>query len=112
MSTESAVCALFDKIASNLDRCNFAISISLDQTKAFNLIDRSVLIHKLELYGVRSRSLTFLRNYFSDHLQYTSLGDHNSEVLPVNFGIVQGSTVGPLMFSVYIIDLDRSYLTL
>ena len=104
------VCSLFETVASNLDRGNFTISVSLDLAKAFDSIDCSILINKLELYGVRGKSLTFLRNYFPDRLQYTSLGNTNSEVLPVNFGNVQGSTLGTLMFLVYINELIWSSL--
>ena len=68
-SIESAVCTLFDTVASNLDQGIFTISVFLDLAKAFDSIDRSILINKLELYGVRGGSLTFLRNYFSDRLQ-------------------------------------------
>ena len=47
-----------------------------------------------------------------DCLEYTSLGDTNSEALPVNLGFVQGSTLAPLMFLVYINDLIVSFLIL
>ena len=92
----------FHTVASNLDRGNFMINVFLDPAQAFDSIDRSNLINKLELHGVRGRPITFFRDYFSDCLQYTSLGDNHSEILPVKFGIVQGSTQGPLMFLVYI----------
>ena len=57
-------------------------------------------------------SLRFFRNYFSDCMQYTSLRHSNFEVIPIDFSIVQGSTLGLLMFLVNMNDLVRSSLIL
>ena len=108
MSTESAVCTLYDTIVSNIDSGKFTLSVFLDLAKAFDSIDRDILLKKLECYGVRGSALLFLKSYFSDRFQYTNISFTNSNILPVKYGIVQGSTLGPLMFLVYINDIVKS----
>ena len=50
----------------------------------------------------------FLKSYFSDRLLYTNISDSTSNILSVRYGMVQGSTLGPLMFLVYINDTAES----
>ena len=108
MSTESAVSNLIDLIVRNLDKGKISVSAFLDLAKAFDCIDRNILLKKLEYDGARGHTLMFLKSYFSDHLQYTNISDSNSNVLSVKYGIVQGSTLDSLMFLVYIIDIAES----
>ena len=74
------------------------VSVCLGLAKAFDSIDRKILLKKLEYYGVRGHALIFIKSYLSDRLQYTYISDSNSSVLSVKYDIEQGSTLGPVMF--------------
>ena len=70
----------------------------LNLAKAFDTIDRKILFGKLDLYGIKILSNSLLKSYFTGRQQYTNIELHNSIILHVEKGIVQGSTIGPLMF--------------
>ena len=108
MSTESAVCNIEDLILRNVDKGKSTVGVLLDLAKAFSSIDRSILLKKLEFYGVRGHALIFLESNFSDRLQYIIISDTSSKVLSVRYGKVLGPTLGPLMFLVCINDIVKS----
>ena len=62
MSTESAVSNLIDLIVRNLDKGKISVSAFLDLAKAFDCIDRNILLKKLEYYDVRGHALMFLKS--------------------------------------------------
>ena len=108
LSTENAVLNLVDYVGERLDAGNFVVGVFLDVAKAFDCIDRQLLLQKLEKYGIRDTELNFFRNYFGGRMQYTAIDDLNSELTEVRKGIAQGSTLGPLMFLIYVNDLVKS----
>ncbi|XP_054289744.1 uncharacterized protein LOC129005021 [Macrosteles quadrilineatus] len=67
-----------------------------DLKKAFDSVDRSRLLRKLELVGVRGTSLAWFSSYLSDRLQTVALGEVSSDVLPVEYGVVQGMKIEDL----------------
>ena len=77
-------------------------------SKAFDTIDHSILVHKLEhFYGIRGIPLKLLANYIQDHQQYTVAEGCKSDVQNINCGGSQDSTLGPLLFTLYINDLPK-----
>ena len=81
----------------------------LDIKKAFDLVDRDILLAKLYHYGIRGNVLNWFRSYFSGRKQKVFFGGvYSSSLVEILIGILQGSCLGVLMFLVFINDLESS----
>ncbi len=76
-----------------------------DFTSAFDTLDLGVLVTKLSRLGIRGRSLMWIRSYLSGRSQRLRYAGSLSGALPVEYGVPQGSILGPLFFICLVADL-------
>ena len=86
----------------------FGASVMLDLSKAFDSLTHSTILQKLECYGVRNVCLSWFKDYFTNRTQRVKLQEIKSNYYELNFGIGQGTILGPLVFIIVINDLYSS----
>ena len=70
----------------------------LDLQKAFDTVDHSIILIKLEASGLGNDILVWFKSYLSDRTQLVDLSGTHSSCSPITCGVHQGSILGPLLF--------------
>ncbi len=105
-STELAALEIVDRLLTDMDNGETPINIYVDLSKAFDTLNNEILLQKLNYYGVNDTSLNLFKNYLTDRKQYVEYNEVNSDMLNITTGVPQGSTLGPLLFIIYINDMS------
>ena len=105
ISTNIAIGKLLNKIILGLEANKYGVGVFLDLQKAFDMVDRSILLSKLSHYGIRGNPNNLINSFLSDRKQYVKLGDSHSNILETVLGTPQGSILSPLLFLVFINDI-------
>ena len=105
MGTDTALSNFTDTIQKALNEKKHTISVFLDLSKAFDVINHNILKMKLGYYGFRGKFLDFLMCFVRDRKYFVHVNGIDSETKIVNIGVPQGSTLGPLLFLLYVNDM-------
>ena len=105
-STETALLAVQNDIISAMDQGKVTALILLDLSAAFDTVDHTILLHRLEhWFGITGVALDWLKSYLLDRSQFVSTNGCLSEVAKLTCGVPQGSVLGPLLFTLYTVPL-------
>lgn len=104
---QPAVSILVNSIQTHLDKSgdNYASCIFFDFRKAFESISHSILLAKLDAYGIRETALELLKNYFTNRKQFVDIHRAISKEFEINCGISQGSYLFIIFILFFMNDL-------
>ena len=92
-SCEQALLNANNHILDALSKKQIALLLLIDFSKAFDVVEHSILLHKLQHYGIRGPALNWLETYLSERKQFVSIDSVNSSLKPIKYGVPQGSVL-------------------
>ncbi len=106
-SCEHALLTAQKEILDALSRKQIAMLLLIDFSRAFDMVDHDILLHKLQHYGIRGVANQWFKSYLKDRSQYVYINGKISSQQKLKYSVPQGSILGPLLFIIYINDLPK-----
>lgn len=104
-NTNTALFDIVTNIQSERDLKKVVGIIFIDLKKAFDALDRNILMKKLLGIGCKGSSYKWFKSYLTDRTQYTQINHLISKTEPITYGVPQGSKAGPTLFNIFCNDL-------
>lgn len=105
--TESALIQTVNYINTKLDEGNYVLAVFIDLKKAFDLVNHEILLQSLEEIGVRGTAHCLFKNYLTNRKVKMKIGTTESSSLISKTGVPQGSVLGPTLYLIYILNMQR-----
>lgn len=104
-STTTALQHLTDNLSEMLERGETGIAVILDMSAAFDSVDVALLCQKLELYGLDSTAVQWMKTYLEKRQFAVEIGGMTGSLRESSSGVPQGSVLGPVLFTVFTNEL-------
>ena len=104
--TTDACIRVISTIQNFIRENKYVVSVFYDFKKAFDTVDHHRLLFKLQKYGIRGNALNVFESYLNNRFQCVNIKGTNSSLHAVKYGVPQGSILGPVLFNLYINDLN------
>ena len=104
-STTDAILELVDSCTTSLDNKLYTIAVFLDLSKAFDTVNKNIMLNKLERLGFRGAINSWFDSYLSDRQMFVQINDSKSDIKTINIGLPQGAVSILYLFSLYVNDM-------
>ena len=119
-STEPAILQLVNQITEAFSQGKYTLGVFIDLSEAFDTVNHNtgyskqtlifpnILLEKLKAYGIQSENPEWFRRYFSNRKQLFSFDNFKTEIKIVKCVFSQGFILEPLLFLIFVNDLNNS----
>ena len=107
-STDHAIIQLIDEISKSFEKNEYSLGVFIDLSKAFDTVDHQILLGKLSNYGIRNINYEWFKSYLTNRNQFVPYDQKKTKMAIVKCGVPQGSILGPLLFLIYINDMNKA----
>ena len=107
-STIGAVNEVVNHLYEYKNKGEYSMAIFLDLSKAFNCVNHDILCTKLDKLGIIGECKNLIVEYLENRKQFVMNNGIRSECRTINYGIPQGTVLGPLIYLMYVNDIMES----
>ena len=107
-TTQDVLVSMVDNWRKALDENELVGVAMVDLSKAFDMVNHSILLRKMYSYGVRGMEWKWFQDYLTGRRQRVCVGDEKSSWTNIHKGVPQGSILGPLLFTMYVNNLPKA----